>query len=69
MTWQDISTAPRDGSEVELGWRPDGVTEHIRPARWVDGNWIPRHETGFYVGATHWRRPRRFPTRRPRRSR
>jgi hypothetical protein len=39
--WQDISTAPKDGTVVDL-WRGprDGYPGHMaREAKWVDGYW------------------------------
>ena len=56
--WQDISTAPRDGTVVDL-WRGprNGYPGHMaREAKWVDGRWWwnsnKYHELDDKI--THW---------------
>lgn len=32
--WQDINTAPRDGTVVELTWMENGKAQEIWPCQW-----------------------------------
>ena len=34
-TWQDIGTAPRDGTIIELTWMDDGKPQEIWPMQWA----------------------------------
>lgn len=34
IEWRPISTAPRDGTEVDLTWMEDGQPQEIFPMRW-----------------------------------
>ncbi len=61
MTWRDISTAPRDGTEIFV-WgciessplsRPHiGIDDFFRAA-WNEG-WQATDHDGWICGATHW---------------
>lgn len=48
VRWRNISSAPRDGSYVTLGWLPNGIVEHEVRSRWIrghgwEGDWTPTH--------------------------
>lgn len=34
MDWRPISTAPRDGTEIELTWLENGRAQEVYPMRW-----------------------------------
>lgn len=69
--WNDISTAPRDGTEVELTWIDDNGPNEIWPMKWdpdfrnglfpdVVGFWVTPDESLSWNergdgGPTHWR--------------
>lgn len=54
MDWQDISTAPKDGSVILLYWKAPGVEQEIWAAPFRYGAW----QTGFWYaskdGPSHW---------------
>ena len=57
-TWNDVATAPKDGTPLLLGWAPNGVIEHMENVRWRYGGWTSTEgKGGFFMDATHWRRP------------
>lgn len=53
--WQPISTAPRDGSEVELTWMDDGKPQEIYPMRWNRFAENPLFQDGKGIWAMHSR--------------
>jgi hypothetical protein len=50
--WKPISTAPKDGRLVELGWLPNGRVEHTVKSRWRSGDgWLSAD------GVYEWQQP------------
>lgn len=48
--WRHISSAPRDGRWVTLGWLANDNLEYEVRARWINGRW-----EGDWT-PTHWHR-------------
>jgi hypothetical protein len=71
IEWHDISTAPKDGTLLDLTHMEDGKPDEIWPMQWVRirsgfppsniGLWLTPsgvvtwNEDGGVVGPTHWR--------------
>ena len=49
--WQDISTAPRDGTEIDL-WKP--VHGRYTGMHWCNRGWEDINSGRDYSGFTHW---------------
>jgi hypothetical protein len=51
--WKPISTAPRDGTQVLLGWQ--GCCDQ-KVAYFINGRWLDDEiDGGEWHGATHWK--------------
>jgi hypothetical protein len=51
--WDDISTAPRDGTEIELTWFDNGKPAEIYPMRWNQFAENPLFQEGKGIWAMH----------------
>jgi len=50
MTWQDISTAPRDGTDIILGSLPQTFRGEPVEPRVTIGHWMTDEECKIYAG-------------------
>lgn len=52
-SWEPISTAPKDGCQVWIGWFSNGILEKALLSEWINdyltGRWL-----GWWT-PTHWR--------------
>lgn len=49
--WRDISTAPKDGTEIVLTWMEDGKPQEQWPMRWEpnEGNPLVQSSIGIWA--------------------
>ena len=59
--WQDIATAPRDGSFIDIWFAPqtdtgkDLIACRVPNCSWEDGNWYTDRNVRIWGRVTHWR--------------
>ena len=59
--WQDIATAPRDGSFIDIWFAPqtdtgkDLIACRVPNCSWEDGNWYTDRNARIWGRVTHWR--------------